>query len=60
MKKTEKRFDAVQMMRGIRDKLSEQFKDMSFEGQKRYMKERLSAKGTLTQQSESVTHSTSL
>ena len=30
MKKTEKPSDAVQMMRGIRDKLNAQFKDMSF------------------------------
>lgn len=57
MKKTEKPFDAVQMMRGIRDKLSEQFKDLSFEEQKRYMRERLPAKGGPTQQPESGTHS---
>ena len=58
MKKTENSFDAVQMMRGIRDKLSEQFKDMSFEEQKRYMRERLSVSVVQTQQPESVTHST--
>ena len=43
MKKSEKSFDAVQLMRQIRDKLSEQFKDMSFEEQKRYLRERLAA-----------------
>ena len=41
MKQSEKPFDAVQMMRQIRDKLSEQIKDMNFEVQKRYMRERL-------------------
>ena len=56
MKKTENPFDAVQMMRGIRDKLSEQLKDMSFAEQKRYMKERLPAKLSPTQQPESGTH----
>jgi hypothetical protein len=43
MKKSEKPFDAVQMMRQLRDTLSERMKDMSFEEQKRYMKERLAA-----------------
>jgi hypothetical protein len=56
MKKSEKSFDAVQLMRQIRDKLSEQFKDMSFEEQKRYLRKRLAAvKPTQTQQSESGT-----
>jgi len=41
MKNSEKPFDAVQLMRKIRDKLSEQITHMSFEEQKRYMKERL-------------------
>jgi hypothetical protein len=40
MKKGEKRFDAVKTMREIRDRLSEQFKGMTFEEQKRYIKER--------------------
>ena len=44
MKKTARSFDTVRMMRGVRDKLSKQIKDMSFEEQKRFMKERLSAK----------------
>ena len=57
MKKTEKSFDAVQMMRGIRNKLSEQLKDMSFEEQKRYMREKLSVPVAPTQQPESGTHS---
>jgi len=55
MKQSEKPFDAVQMMRQIRDKLSEQIKDMNFEGQKRYMRERLSAKLPPTQQAEGDT-----
>jgi len=40
MKKGEKKFDAVKTMREIRDRLSEQFKGMSFEEQKRYIRER--------------------
>ena len=44
MKKSEKSFDAVQMMRQIRDKLSAQCKDMTFEEQKRYIREQLSSK----------------
>ena len=38
---SKKKFDAVQMMREIRDKLSEEFMNMSFEEQKRYLKETL-------------------
>ena len=56
MKKSEKPFDTVQLMRGIRDKLSEQLKDMSFKEQKRYMRERLPAKLSPPQQPESGTH----
>ena len=52
MTKREKPFDAVQLMRQIRDKLSEQMKDMRFEEQKCYMKERL-ATGKPTQASPS-------
>ena len=37
----EKKFDAVQMMREIRDKLSEEFMNMSFEEQKKYLTEAL-------------------
>ena len=33
----EKKFDAVQTMRAIRDQLTAQFKDMTFEEQKRCM-----------------------
>jgi len=46
MKKSEKSFDAVQMMRQIRDRLSTQCKEMTFEEQKRYIRERLSGKPT--------------
>ena len=49
MKKSEKSFDAVQMMRQLRDRLSAQCKDMTFEEQKRYMKERLSGKAAKEQ-----------
>ena len=46
MKKREKSFDAVEMMRQLRDSLSAQCKDMTFEEQKRYIRERLSSKPT--------------
>jgi hypothetical protein len=56
MKKSEKPFDAVQLMRQLRDTLSEQMKDMSFEEQKRYMKEQLAvAKPPQEQRSKSGT-----
>ena len=46
MKKSEKSFDAVEMMRRLRDSLSAQCKEMTFEEQKRYIRERLSSKPT--------------
>ncbi len=46
MKKSEKSFDAVQMMRQLRDRLSAQCKEMTFEEQKQYIRERLSGKPT--------------
>ena len=39
MKKNEKKFDSVKMMREIRDSLSKQFKRMNFEEQKQYMRQ---------------------
>jgi hypothetical protein len=42
--KNEKVFDAVKMMRGIRDRLSEKFVNMSYEEQKRYIKEKTKPK----------------
>lgn len=42
MKKSKQSFDAVHMMRQIRDRLSEQCKDMTFEEQQQYIKKRLS------------------
>ena len=44
MKKNEKPFDAVKMMREVRDKPSMQLQEMSFEEQKEYMRERLRVK----------------
>jgi len=35
-----KKFDAVKMMRKIRDKLSKEFTDLSYEEQKKYIRER--------------------
>jgi len=44
MKKSEPSFDAVQMMRQLRDRLRAQCKEMTFEEQKQYIRERLSGK----------------
>lgn len=44
--KTRKRFDAVQMMRLIRDRLSKRFRRMTFEEQKDYMRKQLGHKAT--------------
>ena len=44
MKKSKKPFDAVKIMREIRDKLSMQFQEMSFEEQQQYMREHLRLK----------------
>ena len=38
---TEKKFDAVKMMREIRDKLSKEFENMSYEEQKKYIREKI-------------------
>ena len=38
MKKTKKEFDAVSMMREIRDRLSGQIEGMSFEEEKRFIR----------------------
>jgi hypothetical protein len=56
MKKREKPFDAVRMMREIRDRLSEQCKEMTFEEQKQYIRERLSGKTTKRQPVASGSH----
>ena len=45
MAERSKRFDAVEMMREIRDKLSETFKGLSIEEEKRYIRERVTPKG---------------
>ena len=44
--KKEKAFDAVRMMRQIRDKISEETKDMSFEELRAYIDQRLSESNT--------------
>ena len=56
MKKSEKSFDAVRMMREVRDKLSDRFKDMSFEEQKRYMRKHISSKPTEIRDTSGSTH----
>ena len=40
-KKTEKKFDAVKMMREIRDKVSSETQDKSFEELKKYLKKQI-------------------
>jgi hypothetical protein len=44
MKKSEKPFDAVELMREIRNKLSSPFQEMSFDEQQQYLRERLRVK----------------
>ena len=39
--RSEKKFDAVKMMREIRDKLSKEFVNLSYDEQKRYIRERI-------------------
>ena len=56
MKKSEQSFDAVQMMRQLRDRLGAQCKDMTFEEQKQYIRERLRGKAA---KGQSVTSSAS-
>ena len=43
MKKTGKRIDAVQLMRTLRDSLSEQMRGMTFEQQREFIEKRLSS-----------------
>ena len=45
---SEKEFDAVKMMREIRDKLSKEFETMSYEEQKKYIRERIKPKNIIT------------
>ena len=49
---SEKKFDAVKMMREIRDQLSKEFMNMSYEEQKRYIRERIKPKIKATQEGE--------
>ena len=41
MAKIDKQFDAVQMMRLIRDRMSEEIRDMTFEEEQAYIRQRL-------------------
>jgi hypothetical protein len=43
MKNSKRRLDAVKTMREIRDRLGEQFKGMTFDEQRQYIKERTKA-----------------
>lgn len=42
--KSKKKFDAVKMMRKIRDNLNKEFQEMDYEEQKRYIKEKIEPK----------------
>ena len=44
--KSKKKIDSVKMMREIRDKLSKEFSAMSYEEQKKYIKEKIKSKRT--------------
>lgn len=44
-KKKEKIFDAVKMMRGIRDKISSETQNMTFEEFKKYIDSRIKSSG---------------
>ena len=46
MAKIEKRFDAVRMMRSIRDELDEKIRGMTLEQQQTYIRQRLRAGST--------------
>lgn len=46
--KMSKDFDTVKMMREIRDKLSSKFMNMGYEEEKKYIRERIKAKKTLS------------
>ncbi|MFQ5891987.1 MAG: hypothetical protein ACE5HW_04255 [Candidatus Methanofastidiosia archaeon] len=50
--KSEKKFDAVKMMREIRDKLSREFMNMNYKEQKRYIKGKVKSKIKATQKSD--------
>ena len=43
MKSSEKKFDAVQLMREIRDRMSADMKDMSFEEKRAYIEKHASS-----------------
>lgn len=48
--KTKTGFDAVRMMREIRDELSREIKDMSFEEEKRFIQEQLKLQEQIAQE----------
>lgn len=49
MMKNSKEFDAVKMMRNIRDEISREIQGMNFEEQKRYIQKRVQIKSTAEQ-----------
>lgn len=50
--KNKKKFDSVKMMREIRDKLSKELMNMSYDEQKIYVKERVKPKVKATRKGE--------
>ncbi|MGR3318445.1 MAG: hypothetical protein ACUZ8O_08180 [Candidatus Anammoxibacter sp.] len=51
--KNEKKFDSVKMMRKIRDKLSDEFRKLNYEGQQKYIEGNLKDK-TMQHKEEEV------
>ena len=56
MRKNDKTFDSVKMMREIRDRLSQQFRSMSFEEQKQHMNQRIQVVPVKTSRDARSTH----
>jgi len=50
--RTKEKFSAVKMMRAIRDKLSLEFINMSYDEQKKYIKEKIKNRAKIAQGSE--------
>jgi len=54
--KSKNKFDAVKMMREIRDKLSKEFISMSYEEQKKYIREKTKPKIKAPQEGKKNAH----
>ena len=54
--RTERKFNAVKMMREIRDRLSKEFINMSYKEQKKYIKEGIKKRTKTSQGTEKNIH----